>query len=260
MNRGVCTVPGRYKITLCGLLFIVAASAAFSFGAEMRCTSTIPIDSPASSSLGDLQVVYCSVSADALQMLSGSEFPEGSSALSSFGNPLPAFSAGHQIMIGGIPIPSGNYSLDLRRSSGEWYVVIARLFSEKNDDSKQEEGIGRIPLALDPSLTPNASPHLMITFRPRPGAICSLSHNPPKSACHPRDEFGELHFSWGNTDLFTVITGVALPSSSSQCEVGGTFRDGHFQGRHFQGRTEFPLMQVRPRQSIRRLDAWLGRP
>jgi hypothetical protein len=206
MNRGVSTVPGRYKITLCGLLFIVAASAPFSFGAEMRCTSTIPIDSPASSSwLGDLQVDYCPVSADALQMLSGSEFPEGSSALSSFGNPLPVFSAGHQIMIGGVPIPSGNYSLDLRRSSGEWYVVIARLFSEKNDDSKQEESIGRIPLALDSSLTPNASPHLMITFRPRTGAICSLS-----LITHP----SLLAIPGMNSASFTFLGGIRIFSLS----------------------------------------------
>lgn len=221
MDRSVCAIPGRYKITLSGLLFIVAASAPFSFSAEMQCTSTVPIDSPASSSsLGDLQVVYCSVSADTFQTFSGSEAPEGSSALSSFGNPLPAFSAGHQVMIGGLTIPSGSYSLDLRRSAREWYVVVARPFGETDSDSKDKQEIGRIPLALDPSLKPNASPNFAITFRARPGAICVPSPNPPKSACHPRDEFGELHFSWGNTDLFAVITGVALPmrrpSSSSQ--------------------------------------------
>jgi hypothetical protein len=204
MNRGVCTIPGRYKITLSGLLFIVAASAPFSFGAEMQCTSTIPIDSPASASwLGDLQVDYCSVSGDTFQTFSGSESPEGSSALSSFGNPLPAFSAGHQVMVGGLTIPSGSYSLDLRRSAREWYVVVARLLGETDSDSKQKQEIGRIPLALDPSLKPNASPNFAITFRPLSGASCGLSTARPSLLAIPGMNSASSTFP-GGTQIFSL--------------------------------------------------------
>jgi Protein of unknown function (DUF2911) len=117
----------------------------------------------------------------------------------------PIFSTRGDVKIGSLFLPAGKYSLYLLPRRGKWKLIVNKQLGEPAGDYDEGQTVGLLNMIAGP--TPNVPiMRYEVVFEPTPGKWCSGCNS--KDGPHiPASEFGlpQLHFKWGNIDVYTVI-------------------------------------------------------
>ncbi len=109
--------------------------------------------------------------------------------------PAPVFEPESDVSINGLIVPAGRYSLYFVPSDDAWKLILNKQTQQSAGSRDESQDLGGVAMSAAPA-PEHAVEDLSIIFRDGP-----LSH-----ADGLEFRLGELHFIWGNIDVFVLVT------------------------------------------------------
>jgi hypothetical protein len=116
----------------------------------------------------------------------------------------PIFRTKYDIMVGGLLVPAGSYSLYFLPSVRGWKLIVNKQVGQAGNVYDASQDLGRVNMV---QATAAGCEILTLDFRPVPGKECSGRCNPEGGPFVPRDIFGKplLHLAWAEANFYVVL-------------------------------------------------------